>query len=58
MDLGLAHPFTPDKPQTTRLRGLARAFPIHKKRVPRPSRVLGERAGLFEAFRDRNTRGL
>jgi hypothetical protein len=30
-------------------RGLAHAFPMHNKRVPRPSRVRCERAGLLEA---------
>jgi hypothetical protein len=29
--------------------GLAHAFPVRKRRVPRPSRVLSERAGLLEA---------
>ena len=39
-----------DPPETERLKGrLAHAFTTHKKRVPCPSRVLCERAGLLEA---------
>jgi hypothetical protein len=30
--------------------GAGRCFHPHKKRVPRPSRVLCERAGILEAF--------
>ena len=53
---GLAQPYsntTQDAPPVAVSRvgcwGLAHAFLMHKRRVPSPSRVLCERAGLLEA---------